>query len=87
MKIGFTNNPDFYKFSDKHFIEITFFKYGWIFSLTNFNMKIVDRYNVKTDEIEEALGYMRISKIYKFNNKFPYIREDSIITQTILPTS
>ena len=84
MNIAYSKNPDFYEFKNKYNNEFIFFKWGIVLSNTPKSIQKIDKYNIEEDKIETAKGYIRTSKFYKLINKFPYIKEDSRLTQTIL---
>ena len=83
MKIGFTDNPDTYKFSNRFNFELIFFKAGVIVSKTPKKPTLVDFYEVSSDTIIKKQGHKRVSKFYKLKNKYPFIELDSSFSQTI----
>ena len=84
MKITYSSNPDFYKFSNNHKSEFIFFKWGIVISNTSKTFQDIEKYNVELDKVEQVKGFLRVSKFYNLTKKFPFIKEDSILTQTIL---
>ena len=84
MKLAWTENPDFYQYSNKHKYEYVFFTFGVILSKTTKDKLLIEVYNPTKDTVEPGYGYLRVSKIYTLSSKFPFYALKNTLTQTIL---